>query len=90
MWIELWFFENSRESPPYGWTYRPHLIVKGTNDLLGVEFINLDKSSFNEHIFCEIRLPYDIDYSQLKQGACFDVIEGGRTIVGEGHVVDEI
>ena len=88
MWVEVWFFENTKEVPPYGRTYRPHLIIKGTDDLLGVEFINLDKSAVDEHVLCEIRLPYDIDYSRLKQGACFDIIEGGRKIVGEGYVVE--
>jgi len=88
MWVEVCFFENTRETPPYGWTYRPHLTVRGTDDLLGVEFVDLDKSSFNEHVLCEIRLPYDIDYSQLKQGVYFDIIEGGRKVVGEGFVFE--
>ena len=88
MWVEVWFFENAnRKTPPYGWSYRPHLIVKDTEDLLGVEFMNLDKSEFNEHVFCEIRLPYSTDYSQLKQGVYFDIVEG-RKIVGEGLVVE--
>jgi len=50
--------------------------------------MSLDKSSFNEHILCEIRLPYDVDYSQLTQGAYFDIVEGGTKIVGEGFVVE--
>ena len=90
MWVEVWFFEiANRKSPPHGWTYRPHLIVEGTEELLGVEFINLDESAFNEHVLCEIRLPYPgIDYSQLKQGAYFDIVEGGRKIVGKGFVFE--
>ena len=88
MWVEVWFFESTRETPPYGWTYRPHLVVKNTDDLLGVEFINLDKSSFGEHILCEIRLPYSVDYSKLKEGVHFDIVEGGRNIVGEGIVLE--
>ena len=89
MWVEVWFFGNiHRKTPPFGWTYRPHLIVKGTEDLLGVEFMNLDKSVLNEHLLCEIRLPYSVGYSQLKQGTYFDIVEGGTKIVGEGYVFE--
>ena len=90
MWVEVWFFEiANRKNPPHGWTYRPHLIVEGTEELLGVEFMNLDESAFNEHVLCEIRLPYPtVDYSQLEQGAYFDIIEGDNKIVGKGYVFE--
>ena len=79
--------ENHREMPPFGTAYRPHLVVKGTTEYLGVQFTNIDKVSFGEEILSGVELLYDgVDYSALVIGAAFEIREGTH-IVGEGVVI---
>lgn len=89
MLVEIWFLNNGvRKNTPYGTTYCPHFVVKCTNEYLGIQFENLQKSQFNEHIKCSIKLLYEtVDYSNLKSGAYFDIKEGACT-VGEGFVIE--
>ncbi len=86
--IEVWFLDNGyRTTPPYGVAYRPHLVAENTDDYLGVEFVHLEESAFDEHILCRINLLYDdVDYAELKQGVSFEIREGPH-VVGKGYVV---
>jgi hypothetical protein len=88
MWAEVWFLDNGyRKAPPYGDTYRPHLVVEDTNEYLGVEFEAFEKPLFNEHIICRLKLPYEgVDYSELHEGVMFEVREGPHT-VGKGSIL---
>ena len=49
MTVEICFFADSyRKVPPFGSNYCPHLVLKGSDDLLGVRFSNLEKRPFGE------------------------------------------
>ena len=90
MLVKVWFLDNgTRKNPPFGTSYRPHFVIKNTIEYLGIQFENLEKRKFNEHILCSIILLYEgIDYSKLKKGISFDIKEGPYT-VGEGFVIEE-
>ena len=66
--------------------YRPHLRVDG-GDLLGVEFRNLEQPiKPGEQATVDLELLYVIDYSELREGAVFAILEGPRK-VGEGEIL---
>ncbi len=88
MLVEIWFLENGyRNAAPFGAVYRSHLVVKDTDEYLGVEFERFEKPAFGEHIVCDIKFLYEkVDYSRLRQGVSFDIMEGPH-VVGEGFVI---
>ena len=72
------------------WTnYRPHLVPKGTEDYLGVSVIGVSEEDAvmpGTKRIVEFVLMYPgVDYSGLREGVCFEVREGLRS-VGEGGV----
>jgi len=55
--VKVCFFTNSyREKPPFGTNYRPHFVVKGTTEYLGIQFNNLDEAPFGREIFSDVTL----------------------------------
>lgn len=67
--------------------YRPHLSLKGSENLLGIVFIEVDNSKLNQYSDCIIETSYDnVDYSTLVIDKTYDVREG-RTVVGEIRLV---
>ena len=69
--------------------YCPHLVIKGTEEYLGVNFIDGEEVIFDKPIRANaLPVNEDIDYSALQVGTEFLVIEDGN-IVGEG-IVKEI
>lgn len=69
--------------------YRPHIVIKGTEEQLGINFIDGEDVIFNQPIRANaLPVNEDVDYSSLKVGAEFLIMEGS-TIVGEG-IVKEI
>jgi len=86
--VDVCFFDNGyRIAPPFGEFYRPHLVVTDSIEYLGVQFINLEKVQFGEHILCEAKLLFCADYSKLVENASFEIREGVHT-VGEGIVIE--
>ena len=85
------FFSKKRRTPPNlnNGKYYPHLVVKGSDQLLGVNFIDGEDSIFDK-LICANALPVneDIDYSALQVGSEFLIVEGSA-VVGEG-IVKEI
>lgn len=85
------FFAEKRRTPPNlnNGKYYPHLVVKGSDQLLGVNFIDGEDSIFDK-LICANALPVneDIDYSALQVGSEFLIVEGSA-VVGEG-IVKEI
>ena len=69
--------------------YCPHLVIKGSEQLLGVNFIDGEDIIFDKQIRANA-LPVNeaVDYSILQEGTEFLIMEGS-TIVGEG-IVKEI
>ena len=85
------FFSKKRRTPPNlnNGMYYPHFVIKGTEEYLGINFIDGEDVIFDKPI-CANALPAneDIDYSDLQIGTEFLIMEGS-TIIGEG-IVKEI
>ena len=85
------FFSKKRRTPPNlnNGKYCPHLVVKGSEQLLGVNFIDGEDVTFDKQIRANA-LPENeaVDYSILQEGTEFLIMEGSA-IVGEG-IVKEI
>ena len=85
------FFSKKRVTPPNlnNGKYCPRLVIKGSNQMLGVNFIDGEDVIFDRPIRTNaLPVNEDIDYSALQVGTEFFIIEGS-TIVGEG-IVKEI
>ena len=85
------FFSKKRRTPPNlnNGKYCPHLVIKGSEQLLGVNFIDGEDVTFDKPIRANA-LPVNeaVDYSILQEGTEFLIMEGGN-VVGEG-IVKEI
>ena len=82
------FFNKKRRTPPNltNEKYCPHLVVKGSEQLLGVNFIDGEDVIFDKPIRANaLPVNEDIDYSALQVGTEFLILEDS-TIVGEGFV----
>ena len=85
------FFSKKRRTPPNlnNGKYCPHLVIKGSKRLLGVNFIDGEDVIFDKQIGANALPVYEtVDYSAQQSGTEFLIIEGGN-IVGEG-IVKEI
>ena len=85
------FFCKKRRTPPNltNGKYCPHLVIKGSNQQLGVNFIDGEDVIFDKPIRANaLPVNEDIDYSALQVGTEFLILEGSA-IVGEG-IVKEI
>ena len=85
------FFSKKRRTTPNlnNGKYCPHLVIKGAEQLLGVNFIDGEDVIFDKPIRANaLPVNEDIDYSALQVGTEFLIIEG-ENIVGEG-IVKEI
>lgn len=66
--------------------YSPHIVVKGTEEHLEVNFIDGEDVIFDKPIQANALPVYEtVDYSAIQAGAEFLIMEGGN-IVGEGIV----
>ena len=85
------FFSKKRRTPPNlnNGLYYPHFVIKGTEEYLGINFIDGEDVIFNKQIGANVLPVYEtVDYSALQAGAEFLIMEGGN-VVGEG-IVKEI
>ena len=85
------FFSKKMVNPPNltNGKYSPHLVIKGSEQLLGVNFIDGEDVIFDRPIRTNaLPVNEDADYSSLQAGTEFFIMEGS-TIVGEG-IVKEI
>ena len=85
------FFSKKRRTPPNlnNGKYCPHLVIKGAEQQLGVNFIDGEDVIFDKSIRANaLAVNEDIDYSALQLGSEFLIVEGSA-IVGEG-IVKEI
>ena len=85
------FFSKKRRNPANlnNGKYCPHLVIKGTEEYLGVNFIDGEEVIFDKPIGANA-LPENeaVDYSILQEGTEFLIMEDGN-VVGEG-IVKEI
>lgn len=82
------FFTEKRRTPPNlnNGKYYPHLVIKGSDQLLGVNFIDGEDVIFDQPIRANaLPVNEDVDYSGLQSGAEFLMMEDGN-VVGEGLV----
>lgn len=82
------FFSKKMVNPPNlnNGKYCPHLVIKGSAQQLGVNFIDGEDVIFDKPIRANaLPVDEDIDYSALQVGTEFLILEGS-TIVGEGLV----
>ena len=85
------FFNKKMTSPPNlnNGKYCPHLVIKGSAQQLGVNFIDGEAVIFDQPIRANaLPVNEDVDYSSLQEGTEFLIMEGS-VIVGEG-IVKEI
>ena len=85
------FFSKKRSTPPNlnNGKYCPHLVIKGSAQQLGVNFIDGEDVIFDKSIRANaLPVDEDTDYSALQEGTEFLIVEGSA-IVGEG-IVKEI
>ena len=82
------FFSKKRSTPPNlnNGKYCPHLVIKGSDQLLCVNFIDGEDVIFDKPIRANaLPVDEDVDYSALQVGSEFLILEGSA-IVGEGLV----
>ena len=85
------FYSKKRRTPLdlNNGKYCTHLVIKGSEQLLDVNFIDGENVIFDKRIRANaLPVNEDIDYSALQAGTEFFIMEGGN-IVGEG-IVKEI
>ena len=85
------FFSKKRRTPPNlnNGKYCTHLVIKGSDQLLGVNFIDGEDVIFDKSIRANaLPINEDIDYSALQVGTEFLIMDSGN-VVGEG-IVKEI
>ena len=82
------FFSKKMTNPPnlINGKYSPHIVVKGTEEHLEVNFIDGEDVIFDQPIRANaLPVTEDVDYSALQVGTEFLIVEGSL-IVGEGLV----
>ena len=85
------FFSRKRRTPPNlnNGKYCPHLVIKGSDQLLDVNFIDGEDVIFDQPVRANaLPIKEDIDHSVLQVCTEFLIMEGGN-VVGEG-IVKEI
>ena len=85
------FFSKKMTNPPnlINGQYSPHIVVKGTEEHLEVNFIDGEDVIFDKPIRANaLPVNENLDYSSLQVGTEFFIMEGSA-IVGEG-IVKEI
>ena len=94
--VEVLFYkdgESCRKNPPNltNRAYRPHFVIKGTKEYLGVWFVEGDFAELGTKINAVVETIYDnVDYTLLLNfGTEFDIAEGGN-IVGKGKVIEQL
>ena len=77
------FFSKKRETPP-NWNngmYYPHIIIKGTEEYLGINFIDGEDVIFDKQIWGNMLLVLEIvNYFVLKAGTESFIMEGVNSV----------
>lgn len=82
------FFSKKNTKPPYlnNGKYSTHIVVKGTEEQFGINFIDGEDVIFDKPIRANaLPVNENLDYSSLQVGTEFFILEGSL-IVGEGLV----
>ena len=77
------FFSKKRTSPPnlnYG-MYYPHIVIKGIEEYLGINFIDGEVVIFDKQIWVNMLLVFEIvNYFVLKADTEFFIMEGVNSV----------
>ena len=77
------FFSKKRTSPPnlnYG-MYYPHIVIKGTEEYLGINFIDGEVVIFDKQIWVNMLLVFEIvNYFILKGDTEFFIMNGVNSV----------
>lgn len=82
------FFNKKMMNPPNlnNGKDSPHIVIKGTEEQLGINFIDGEDVIFDKSIQANaLPVNEDVDYSSLQVGTEFLIMEGSL-IVGEGLI----
>ena len=82
------FFNKKMMNPPNlnNGKYSPHIVIKGTEEQLGINFIDGEDVIFDKSIQANaLPVNEDVDYSSLQVGTEFFIKEDSL-IVGEGLI----
>lgn len=90
LYVEVIFWSGKRSTPPslISGKYRPHFVVKGTSEYLGVCFLDGTECAFDEPALGNAQplYPDTVDYGPLEDHAEFLIYEGANA-VGEGRIL---
>ena len=78
------FFAEKRRTPPNlnNGKYCPHFVIRGSNQLLGVNFIDGEDVIFDKEIGANVLPLYEtVDYSALQGGTEFLIMEGSNIVL---------
>ena len=85
--VTVKFYPKSKNSLPL-LNYRPHFVVNGDSEYLGVEFLELDVKEYGVFGKALVKPLYDnVGYHKLNKGVHFNIVEGS-VLVGEGKVLE--
>ena len=77
------FFSKKRTSPPnlnYG-MYYPHIVIKGIEEYLGINFIDGEVVIFDKQIWVNMLLVFEIvNYFVIKEDMEFFIMEGVNSV----------
>jgi hypothetical protein len=90
--MEIVFYEKGqhcRKKPPFlNEKYCPHLVIKGENEYLGIQFIDGDELVLGKVGYGTAECAYeDVDYRLLEENVSFFIMEGPNR-VGEGKIIE--
>lgn len=61
--------------------YRPHLAKKNSDELYGVEFVDISETALDKYVDCKFKTSYEnVDYSILHLDEKYDIREGSKSV----------
>lgn len=86
--IKCTFDSNGRKVfPNLNDTYRPHIVINGDSEYLGIQFESSSLNAFGVEGTAIIRTIYDgVNYDCLQPSVRFVIMEGAKQ-VGKGEIV---
>ena len=87
--VQVKFYFGARESfPSLNYAYRPHFVVEGDDEMLGIEFLKSDLKEYGVFGEAVVKPLFEnVGYHKLKKGVYFRIVEG-TTTVGKGYVLE--
>jgi hypothetical protein len=93
--MEIIFYtkgQHYRKNPPNlnNGKYRPHLVIQGRNEYLGIEFIDGEDVILGKSILAVAECLYEgVNYEPLEPDVSFFIMEGANK-AGEGKIIERM